>query len=256
MVTLQKWINAIEELKTTDVIGYYYPDEWIESDNIFENITQIREYLNKDGLILTWMPYLHESILNINDFKAFDVVMLQQGYVVNVNYGLRNVLLMAKSINLTQVGCVIEIREEDCQNQGICPINCLRGQQQLAYRYLFGKHLCYYWDAPIFFPINENQTFYKTMIKNFSKPNIDYILVTFKTKNEIPNCNISTNLSFIAHATAFNCTNDFIEFVNANWTLYNYANASINSSYGKCIEVNSGKCFYSTAHWLEHAWLV
>lgn len=119
MVTLQKWINAIEELKTTDVISYYYPDEWIEPDNIFENITQIREYLNKDGLILTWMPYLHESILNINDFKAFDVVMLQQGYVVNVNYGLRNVLLMAKSINLTQVGCVIEIREEDCQNQGI-----------------------------------------------------------------------------------------------------------------------------------------
>ncbi|HEC77068.1 MAG TPA: PKD domain-containing protein [Thermoplasmatales archaeon] len=82
-----------------------------------------------------------------------------------------------------------------------------------------------------------------TISKNIAviKPSSDYILVTFETKNEILDSNISTNFSFIAYASAFNNTYGFIEFVDANWSILNNgSHAVINASYGKSISFNSG----------------
>ncbi|HEC82376.1 MAG TPA: PKD domain-containing protein [Thermoplasmatales archaeon] len=82
-----------------------------------------------------------------------------------------------------------------------------------------------------------------TISKNITviKPSTDYILITFSTKNEIFDYNISTNFSFIAYASAFNYTYGFIEFVNANWSTANFAsNASINATQGKNILFSSG----------------
>ncbi|HEC76387.1 MAG TPA: PKD domain-containing protein [Thermoplasmatales archaeon] len=82
-----------------------------------------------------------------------------------------------------------------------------------------------------------------TISKNITviKPATDYILITFSTKNEIFDYNISTNFSFIAHASAFNNTYGFIEFVDANWSILNYdSNTSINTTQGKSILFNSG----------------
>ena len=82
-----------------------------------------------------------------------------------------------------------------------------------------------------------------TISKNIMviKPSPDYIAITFSTKNEILDYNISTNFSFIAYSSAFNYTYGFIEFIEANWSILNYgSNASINASYGKSIEFNSG----------------
>ncbi|HEC76585.1 MAG TPA: hypothetical protein ENI33_04930, partial [Thermoplasmatales archaeon] len=81
-------------------------------------------------------------------------------------------------------------------------------------------------------------------IYNFTiiqQPTVDYIFITFESKNEIFDCNISTNFSFIAYASAFNNTYGFIDFIDANWSIVNYAsNASINASHGKSILFNSG----------------
>ncbi|HEC77446.1 MAG TPA: hypothetical protein ENI33_09375 [Thermoplasmatales archaeon] len=72
-------------------------------------------------------------------------------------------------------------------------------------------------------------------------PSIDYISIVHKTENEIFDCNISTNFSFIAYASAFNNTYGFIDFIDANWSIVNYAsNASINATHGKSILFNSG----------------
>ena len=82
-----------------------------------------------------------------------------------------------------------------------------------------------------------------TISKNITviKPSPDYIVITFSTKNEIHDCNVSTNFSFIAYSSAFNYTYGFIGFINANWSILNYgSNASINASYGKCVKFNSG----------------
>ncbi|HEC82337.1 MAG TPA: hypothetical protein ENI53_00430 [Thermoplasmatales archaeon] len=77
--------------------------------------------------------------------------------------------------------------------------------------------------------------------KNYIKPKPHYIFVTFETKNEIPDYNISTNFSFIAYASLFNFTYGFIEFVNANWSILNYgSNATINATQGKNILFSSG----------------
>ena len=70
---------------------------------------------------------------------------------------------------------------------------------------------------------------------------IDYIAITFSTKNEICNYNISTNFSFNAYASAFNNTYGFVGLINANWSIANYgSNASINATQGKRILFNSG----------------
>jgi len=70
---------------------------------------------------------------------------------------------------------------------------------------------------------------------------IDYIAITFSTKNEIYDCNMSCNFSFNAYASAFNNTYGFVGLINANWSILNNAsNAGINSTNGKCIEFNSG----------------
>ncbi|HEC77005.1 MAG TPA: DUF2341 domain-containing protein [Thermoplasmatales archaeon] len=73
------------------------------------------------------------------------------------------------------------------------------------------------------------------------KPATDYILITFSTKNDIFDYNISTNFSFIACASAFNNTYGFIEFADANWSITNYgSNGTINASHGKSILFDSG----------------
>ncbi len=78
-------------------------------------------------------------------------------------------------------------------------------------------------------------------IYQFKILSIDYIAITFSTKNEILDYNISTNFSFIAYSSAFNYTYGFIEFVEASWSIINYdSNATINASYGKSIKFNSG----------------
>ncbi|HEC76089.1 MAG TPA: PKD domain-containing protein [Thermoplasmatales archaeon] len=91
--------------------------------------------------------------------------------------------------------------------------------------------------------VEDDDSAMTTISKNIAviKPSSDYILVTFETKNEILDSNISTNFSFIAYASAFNYTYGFIEFVDANWSIINYAsNASINASHGKSILFSSG----------------
>ncbi|HEC76106.1 MAG TPA: hypothetical protein ENI33_02460 [Thermoplasmatales archaeon] len=74
-----------------------------------------------------------------------------------------------------------------------------------------------------------------------AEANIDAVEILFKDKTEIENSNISTNFSFIAYAGGYNDTYGFIGFINANWSIINYAsNASINATHGKSIEFNSG----------------
>ncbi|HEC82782.1 MAG TPA: PKD domain-containing protein, partial [Thermoplasmatales archaeon] len=74
-----------------------------------------------------------------------------------------------------------------------------------------------------------------------TKPNPDYILITFKTVNEIDDCSISTNLTLKIYASSFNYTYGFIGFVNANWNiLSNESNAIINTTQGKSVSFYTG----------------
>ena len=73
------------------------------------------------------------------------------------------------------------------------------------------------------------------------KANVDEIFITFEDLKCIENETISTNFTFNVHAAAYNYTYGFIGLVNASWSIANNgSNASINASYGKEIEFNSG----------------
>ena len=72
-------------------------------------------------------------------------------------------------------------------------------------------------------------------------PKMDYIIIAFASKNEVFDCNVSTNFTIKLYALAFNYTYGYIGSVNATWLLENYnSNATINASYGKSIIFNSG----------------
>ncbi|HEC75690.1 MAG TPA: PKD domain-containing protein, partial [Thermoplasmatales archaeon] len=89
--------------------------------------------------------------------------------------------------------------------------------------------------------VRDNDGATGNIIKQIIVVSIDYILITYKNRNELKDCNISTNFSFKAYASAFNSTYGFIGFINANWSILNYGtNATINATQGKSILFNSG----------------
>ncbi|HEC76484.1 MAG TPA: hypothetical protein ENI33_04410, partial [Thermoplasmatales archaeon] len=101
-----------------------------------------------------------------------------------------------------------------------------------------GIYYYFVWANDVFNNSNFSSTYNFTITQ---QPSIDYIILTFETKNEIYDCNISTNLSFNVYASAFNNTFGFIEFVDANWSILNYGtNATINATQGKNILFSSG----------------
>ncbi len=111
---------------------------------------------------------------------------------------------------------------------------------EISWQATYGNHdICVIVD-PLGLIEESNESNNQAIKSIYVKPSIDYIAITFETKNEILDYNISANFSFIAFASAFNYTYGFIEFVEANWNLYNYANSSINSTHGKSIKFNSG----------------
>jgi hypothetical protein len=84
----------------------------------------------------------------------------------------------------------------------------------------------------------------KTVTAHFTQNplTVDYIRITFKTKNEIlDNTNVSTNFTFKLYASAFNDTYGFVDYIEGIWNVTNNgSNASINATQGKIIKFSSG----------------
>jgi hypothetical protein len=70
----------------------------------------------------------------------------------------------------------------------------------------------------------------------------DYLQITYKAQNEIPDTTVSTNFTLDCYASAFNDTYGFISFVDATWGIQNGggSNASFNTTSGESVELFSG----------------
>ncbi len=82
-----------------------------------------------------------------------------------------------------------------------------------------------------------------TITQNVSAivPTIDYILITYKSHNEINDDNISTRFSLVLYASGFNTTLGYLGFVDANWSISTTtSNASLNQTTGATVSFDAG----------------
>ena len=99
-------------------------------------------------------------------------------------------------------------------------------------------------EADIYIVSNVGNELFKVDV-TVQKPSatVDFIKLTYKDGTMIDmSIDVSTNFTFTAYSGAFNYSEGFIEFIDANWDINNYqgSNAIIDTTYGDSVEFNSG----------------